>query len=267
MIGLAVNDVFGVFRVCGLATALRYILALGRTAPQCLRHHSLWPADNAMGLGPFRVHRHMTVSLLGLPQCCPIGIIREIWARDEYLGNGFLSVPDHGTVLDLGANIGAFSLLALAVKPSSRVIAVEPNARLLAAWQANMERNGFESRAAVCQAFAGADTAAQREMRKGPECRDAITLSPDMLMQHFHLQLVDLLKCDIEGSEFSLFADGWLLGKTRQLAIELHKEAGPCDGFRALLATHGFVVKVVRETGSCQILCAKRISWGVEMTT
>ena len=98
----------------------------------------------------------------------------------------------------------------------------------------------------------------QRELRKAPECRDARTLYPDMLLARFDLQRIDLLKCDIEGSEFSLFMDGSLLARTGQLAIELHRQAGACDGFHALLARHGFVVKVLRDKGDFQILCAKR---------
>lgn len=258
LIGMILRDVCGVFRVCGMASSVRYIGALAKTAPQCLKAHSLGPADRAMGTGPFRVRRQTMHSLLGHPQSCAMTLIRQIWGRDEYLGNGFLSVPDHGTVLDLGANIGVFSLLALAANPSSRVIAIEPNASFLATWEANMRRNDLEPRAAVCQAFLGADTAVQRELRKTPECRDAITLSADMLVAHFHLQRIDLLKCDIEGSEFSLFADGSLLDKTSQLAIELHKQAGAWDGFHALLVKHGFVMKVIRDTGDFQILCAKR---------
>ena len=258
MIRMMITDVCAVFRVCGPTTGRRYLAALARTAPRCLRLHSLGPADRAMGTGPFRVRRRATLSLLGHPQSCAMTLIREIWGRDEYLGQGFLCVPDHGTVLDLGANIGGFSLLALAANASSRVIAFEPQASMVAAWQTNMARNGLGSRAAVCQAFVGADTAVQRELRKTPECRDAPTLSPDALLARFGPERIDLVKCDIEGSEFLLFADGSLLERTRQLAIELHRQAGACEGFHALLARHGFVVKVLRDKGDFQILCAKR---------
>jgi FkbM family methyltransferase len=211
-----------------------------------------------MGAGPFTLRRYSKALIAGHPHDPVMTSIREIWARDEYLGQGFLSVGNNAVVLDLGSNVGAFSLLALAANSSSRVFAVEPNQSHIQIWRTNMARNGFQDRAAVLQAFVGDCTEAQDELRLLPECRDAVNLAPQALLDRLHLETIDLLKCDIEGSEFSMLADGLLLQRTRQLAIEVHEKAGSCAAFHALLAKHGFNLKVIRKVQDFEVLCARR---------
>src|SRR4051812_49591430 len=125
MIRQLVSDFLGMWRVCGAIVALRWLWQVLRHLGECRRRRDLQPADLAMGTGPFRVR-------LGKSQAKVAGAgivtgIREVWVRDCYLAGGFLAIGDGDVVVDLGANIGTFTMLALGHGQNVRVVAVEPN--------------------------------------------------------------------------------------------------------------------------------------------
>jgi FkbM family methyltransferase len=64
-------------------------------------------------------------------------------------------VRDAGVVLDIGANTGAYSLMAARLAPSARIIAVEPHPANAERLRANLELNGAR-RVSVIEAAAGA---------------------------------------------------------------------------------------------------------------
>jgi hypothetical protein len=49
------TDFLGLARVCGVLTASRWIVFVGRHFPDIVREGNLQPADKAMGEGPFTV--------------------------------------------------------------------------------------------------------------------------------------------------------------------------------------------------------------------
>ncbi|MBT0773481.1 FkbM family methyltransferase [Kineosporia sp. J2-2] len=57
---------------------------------------------------------------------------REVWQENAYLRHG-LVVPRDAVVVDIGSNIGLFSLLAGTRAPGARIVAVEPMAETAAA--------------------------------------------------------------------------------------------------------------------------------------
>ncbi len=60
-----------------------------------------------------------------------------------------------GTFIDVGANLGYFSLLWAAAKPGNKCIAFEPSPRNIDILRRNVSRNGFESQIDVITAAAG----------------------------------------------------------------------------------------------------------------
>src|SRR5690349_6204581 len=110
MLAKLFGDFRGIARVAGLGTALRWMGCVVLTLPSALKTRNLLAADQLMGTGPFRVH-HATGDALLVGDSAFSGL-REIWVRDVYAGGGFLRLPDHGTVVDLGANMGNFSAQA-----------------------------------------------------------------------------------------------------------------------------------------------------------
>src|ERR1700677_758847 len=121
-IRIIASDFRGLCRVCGPIVALRWLLAIVLNIKACRRAGNLQPADAALGDGPFHARLRNARAILSGRQV--LTGIREIWVRDPYL-NDFLSIPENATVVDLGANMGLFTTLALASGGGVRVLAVE----------------------------------------------------------------------------------------------------------------------------------------------
>lgn len=63
-------------------------------------------------------------------------IFREVFRDNEYLRNG-VALPEHPTIVDVGANIGGASVLFGLVSPGARVLALEPVPHLCRAVELN----------------------------------------------------------------------------------------------------------------------------------
>src|SRR4051812_15958000 len=123
MIRIVFRDFIGLVRVCGIGVALRWLVMIALNFKKCARARNLQPADLAMGPGPFSARLGTARAKLFGEQA--ISGIREIWVRDVYLNHGRLSIPPDATVVDLGANMGNFTVLALGHGPGVRCVSVE----------------------------------------------------------------------------------------------------------------------------------------------
>ena len=200
-------------------------------------------------------------------------MLREVFGKD----NDYASYTpgNDDTVLDIGAYIGGFTLLA--ARTCKRVIAYEPhpdNFRLL---NVNLQLNGL-SRKAVAYPFAVSDAPGKKTLHVGdfrmgfslykdwgPRPRDGeiqvecITLS--QVMESNKLDRVDLLKMDCEGAEYPIImgADKKTLSKIRRMIIEHHVVEGhPREKMMRRLADEGFKVSVVKEEPGNSIVYATR---------
>jgi FkbM family methyltransferase len=63
-------------------------------------------------------------------------VFREVFRDNEYLRNG-VTLPEHPTVVDVGANVGGASVLFGLVRPGARIIALEPVPHLCRAVELN----------------------------------------------------------------------------------------------------------------------------------
>ena len=241
MLAKLLGDFRGIARVAGIGTALRWMICVSLTLPTALKTRNLLAADRLMGNGPFRVHHAIGDALLTGESA--FSGLREIWVRDVYAGGNFLRVPDHGTVVDLGANMGNFSAQALAANATARLIAIEPSAPLGAKWVATMAANGFQDRAQLCRAFIGIFTDKQRrDFENDPAYGDAPTINEDEFLRRYAIDHIDFLKCDIEGSEFFMTErNSRLLDIADRVAIELHDFGGDPQHFLDTLKAKGFV--------------------------
>jgi FkbM family methyltransferase len=86
-------------------------------------------------------------------------LYREIFVDDAYFPSG-VGLPPDAVVVDVGANIGMFTLRAARHSPTARVIAVEPVAELAGAVQINAELHGLDVRA-VCAALGAEQSEAE----------------------------------------------------------------------------------------------------------
>lgn len=256
-----VRDARGVAVACGLWVALRWLWCIVLTWRECLRVRNLQPADRRMRSGPFAVARRGSRAKLAGQQV--FSGIREIWVRDVYLKDNYLDIPPGALVVDLGANVGNFTSLALAQHDDVRVIAVEPSLSLSNSIRESLRLNEWSKRASVKRAFLGVKTEVQIRVATDPDYRDAEFVSESAFLQEFNVERVDFLKCDIEGSEYFLLApESKLLSITKNLAIEVHPTGGSVSNFLSSLRTRGFEIGSVVEdgTGACIALCRRTVA-------
>ena len=251
-------DAAGISRVCGMSVAAKWLGLVLIKFPAVLKSGNLQPVDRAMGNGPFEARRARSRAILTGSQV--FSNLREIWVRDVYLKDDFLSVPRNGLVVDLGANLGVFSVLALAQHDSVRVIAVEPSLSMLESLKKCVSANGWSARTTPIRAFIGNFTETQKAaLRQGSDYANAPTITESELISRSTISKIDLLKCDIEGSEFFLLhPDSRLLAMTDRLAIELHKWGGDIQVFLNHLTAIGFEIgRVEWGHGCCIALCRR----------
>ncbi|HVT81668.1 MAG TPA: FkbM family methyltransferase [Phycisphaerae bacterium] len=255
-IGIILGDAKRLARVCGFGTAARWLWSIVASFGACKREHNLQPADRHMGVGPFQCRRGNAKALLTGEGV--ISGIREIWCRDVYL-NKYLQINDGDTVVDLGCNMGNFSMLALGSGPKVRVVGVEPLQENINKVHRQLEVNGWQDRMQTFRVFVGGKTQLQDELLESPDSGSAPFISEQELIDRSKVSRIDFLKCDIEGSEFDLLtSESKLLAMTQQLAVEVHDVAGDREGFLNRLRGCGFEIWPSRVTAGDGVYCARR---------
>ncbi len=187
-------------------------------------------------------------------------VVQEIMLRDDYrLQSMALS---QATVIDLGANIGLVSLRA-ATLGATRVYAYEPEPDNYGLLTKNVASNRFES---VIETFAFACTDKEQTLDLYMSTtnvaghsiyggdKEKITVRSTTLPRIFEAHAIaacDLLKIDVEGSEFlilySLPAE--LFARIKRIHLECHHSSlarhNSLD-LTAYLKHHGYEVEAVR---------------------
>lgn len=163
------------------------------------------------------------------------------------------------TFLDVGANWGYFTLLgAHLTGAAGRVIALEPDPRLVPLLRRNVEVNGLGhvevlplAAAATTGSFLlrGHDACAENrgtsrlthDQTDGAPAFWVTTTSLDALLDARHVDTVDLLKMDIEGAE-ALALEGMRAGLSRHRYTRIILELHP-----TMLEEHGSSVRAIVE--------------------
>ncbi len=167
------------------------------------------------------------------------GLFRDILLRRCYWPDDAF-IPRAGeTVVDLGANVGVFSVLAARRMGAGRVIAIEAQAYEHDALVRNIELNDVGSLVTPLLGFAGTGGAFEDS-----EHRER-TIDLDAVLREHGVDEITLLKVDIEGSEFGLFASrpAWLR-LVRRIAMEVHPPYGDVEVLAELLRGEGFGVTI-----------------------
>jgi len=196
-------------------------------------------------------------------------LLWEIWHRQVYNPAGFELRPEY-TVIDIGSNVGVFSIMA--AKKCRRVISMEPASLSFSYLKRNAEENSLRnldlrniaisSKEGKIELYKGSNILANSTKMKNNgeivEIVNATTLS--IILKE--IGIVDFIKMDCEGEEFSVFRN---LGKEelsriRMISMEYHEfpETGKVDELIMSLERFGFDVKIVKAGGS-NLLYAKQI--------
>jgi FkbM family methyltransferase len=176
---------------------------------------------------------------------------RSVLADRSYLADGG-ELPRDAIVVDVGAHIGSFTLLAAWMAPEGRVLAYEPEPSNFEMLERNVGLNGLTHvRAAAC---AVGGVAGERELffsakpsstgghslvRPGGRSIRVRCTTLDRIVADEALDRIDFLKLDCEGAERELLegASAETLARVRRGAMEVH---GGRDAIEQVLREAGF---------------------------
>lgn len=180
-------------------------------------------------------------------------VVREIFKQRRYYRPGFEIRPDD-TVVDIGANMGAFVLWAATQAARGRVVAVEPTS-IIDCLNTNVSLNRLENVTTI-KAAVGEDGGELRfvtypgfninshqhgwrpapvtrflinlrygRYKSGPVQETARVISLGRLMDECGLERVNFLKIDCEGGEYAIFENLTArdLARVDRVAMEFHE--------------------------------------------
>ncbi len=236
------REVVSLWSSADRATFVRYLGAILRHVPELARERTLGPADRAMG---GRIRFRAPGGEIELPGSL-IGAAREMYGRGVYFVEPACCPRRGDVVVDLGANIGLFSLGVAGL--AARVVAVEAQSGFVPRIIENLAANRLREKVSILCAFVGAggklDQPGELERASAFEGQRPERLTLDELCAREKLDRIDLLKLDIEGSEFALFeAPGAWLDRVDRIVMEVH--GGPAGDPQAVASTlrqRGFTV-------------------------
>lgn len=179
----------------------------------------------------------------------PVGD-RSWWTIVETMGAdcyrlASMSLPEAPVVVDVGANLGGFTLALLRHRPHARVVAYEPSPIAFAACRENLSRNGLTEQVTLHPwAVTGtpADSVTLYQDR-GDTCTSTVlpgrhSETPPQPVEVTAVTLmeamgecdadVDLLKLDVEGAEYDIIlgTPPDVLGRVHRIALEYHPVPG-----------------------------------------
>jgi FkbM family methyltransferase len=214
---------------------------------------------------PTRVRlRHRCVPLVFPPEQGAYSDFLACFINDEY-GLREVAGPVH-TIVDIGANVGFFSMAAQAYFPHARIHAYEPNPRVLQYTTTNAASAGFSVFAEAVGGSAGfvsIEDCGDSNLARTVSMPDAAPTIPQVAVATIVQRLggcVDLVKIDCEGAEWELFSDDvpWLGVKHLRMEYHLGDERTYTD-VKHNLSRIGFAIHHHQPCGSFGTVWARRI--------
>ena len=254
-----------------------------RSVPTLVRGFTNWPVlltAGAHAREPFTLHLRPSGLRFRARTRLDAWIIKETCLDREY-EQASVPIQDGWTIVDVGAGLGDFAILAAAGRWRCRVYAFEPAPDAFALLRSNIELNGLTNVQAFPQAVAGSPgpvlldpldcEPARRRTHTANASKGAIVVTATTLADLFRdlaIETCDFLKIDCEGGEYDILlsAPSTTLAKLHHVCLEYHEGVSPFgrDDLRRFFQNHGFAVAVVpnpvhREIG---LLHARNRAWG-----
>lgn len=173
-------------------------------------------------------------------------------------------------VLDIGGNIGSFTLLAARrVGPGGRVITAEPdpeNASLLALnlrnnnlTQVSFIQAAVSDKVGTMKLYRSGDPGMHSLVYKFPRSVTVAVETLDTIAEKYNVGRVALVKIDVEGAEALVLAGGAkVLARTDQIILET--DPSRAKDVLAQFERFGFVVKHARDNNSIFYAVSKRLA-------
>lgn len=247
---------------------LAYIPRLLRFNLEAAKLLNNWPAIvRARGRSKARTNRlqfRNGAVLQGEPSELVQFLFREIWLNRAYSPPGY-EIQRGDTVIDVGANIGAFTVFAATSAPDVKVYAFEPFASNVAWFRKNVEDSGLSNVQIFQQAVAGSsgprpffiepencmfhslycDRAVDGSVRRH-EMIECTTL--DEIFAAHRVECCQVLKLDCEGAELEILENSSpeTLKRVGKIVGEYHGSYSR-DALRQFLESHSFRVDFDRK--------------------
>ena len=186
------------------------------------------------------------------PHTTDLAVINEAVCMDPYLKPGYVHLNLDYTVVDVGANIGDFTVQAAKRCPNGHVYAVEPIADNCECIEKHLQLNLIHNVTILHAALGDKDgeisihnAGSHSSAFWGGNGSEQVQLSTlASLMRDNHIETIDLLKLDCEGAEWSILpAAVELLPKVRQICMEYHNAELSADWCEGWLQQHGYNVR------------------------
>lgn len=192
-----------------------------------------------------------------------IDIVDEIFIRKVYTP-AYLSINKGDTVVDIGSNIGVFSLFA-ALNGASHVYSVEPLIENIDYLKTNFKINNMKapkiihaaisrikgvSRLYVPDCYSHSRLTKDKDILSQNNYRVVKTINLNEFVRSMALKKIDFLKIDCEGSEGDIVSsttrETW--EKIGKIAIEYHNNVSVLSNSKisAKLVSYGFNVKTAK---------------------
>ena len=170
----------------------------------------------------------------------------DLWAVKETFLDAFYTrygtaVQDGWTVVDIGAGVGDFSILAAYRHSNVKVFAYEPFPGSYQLLEKNLDQNGLNNVMAFQQAVWGVGGTLSLDLSGGEPLqmtshgdesrrdREEVIVVPAVTLQDVltvqDIERIDLLKLDCEGAEYSILMDSSqeVLNRIDRIIMEVHE--------------------------------------------
>lgn len=180
-----------------------------------------------------------------------MGYATEIYGRRAYFPSADFGFKEGMTIVDIGASGGVYSIPAAII--CAKVISIEADKKTAEWLRENVERNKCGHKIDVIWGLAGSVDSVNEENMAifTASSPDALPPTVDMNETFKDIVSIDILKVDIEGSEFDLFAKNneWV-SKAKRIAMEIHgNNLAKYKGLKETLEHLGFVVRLTDSKG------------------
>jgi FkbM family methyltransferase len=169
-------------------------------------------------------------------------------------------------ILDIGANVGFFTMAARSWFPNATIHAYEPNRRTLPYLRANTERCGVTvypeavgSKSGFITVVDDGDSNLARTERAAPDGEGSVALTALSVAVERLGGTVDFAKIDCEGGEWDLFQDPAPWQKIRHVRMEYHLwNRHDYSEVESSLRRLGYVIRLNRPQGEWGTVWAAR---------
>ena len=237
---------FEALSLLGLKVYMTMLFRLVANFIPILRSRSFGPLDQAMThsnlwinhwFGRFRLNVNHIDSLVQ-DNTYTFGAVRELYIRNCYFyGHPHLKTAEIKNVIDLGANRGLFSTMCTPF--SKKILLVEAQTQYNEAIDFNLRIANQFFNYQIINRFIGQDGKINAE--------NHTHISFDELLKIGQMDVIDFIKIDIEGSEFSLFQENLPLERIHYISMEIHPQYGNVNNIISQLEQYNFDVLTTTE--------------------